>query len=113
MKKLILFIVIIFFGNSVFSQKADSVKYYKIQIKSLDSLLTAENAKKMVIRQMQYDFDKKMASIYAEQDKKDVMTFERIQELKIARVSLSTVLFLVILFACYLLYRLRKIKRQQ
>ncbi len=110
MKKLILFTVIIFLGNSVFSQKADSIKYYKIQIKSLDSLLTAENAKKTVVRQMQYDFDKKMARNKAEQDIKDLIYMEERQKMKIIIYCLCFVSLIVMAFAFYVLKKVKQKK---
>ena len=111
MKKLILFLIIIFLGSSVFSSPADSAKYFKVKIKSLDSLLESMNGNSKTIQmQMNYDSDKKIAGIYAEMDKKEIIFMEERQKMKIIIYCLCLVSLFVMGFAFYVLKKAKQKK---
>ena len=111
MKKLILFLIIIFLGSPAFSAPADSAKYFKVKIKSLDSLLESMNGNSKTIQmQMNYDADKKIASVYAEMDKKEMIFMEERQKLKIIIYCLCLVSLVVMGFAFYVLKKVKQKK---
>lgn len=78
---------------------ANALMHYKLFIAAKDSMMNAENTKKILQQQMQYDFDKKEASVKAEQDLKDAITAKQLQTQKYVRNGFMGGFGIVLLFA--------------
>jgi tetratricopeptide (TPR) repeat protein len=86
---------------------------YKMYIVYCDSLKNEENTKKLVSEQMQYEFDKKQAEQKAIQDKKDADEAAAGKRQEIITVSVSTGLFLVLVFSGLLFSRFKVTQKQK
>jgi tetratricopeptide (TPR) repeat protein len=83
----------IMMNNYLFLSQADSalgkhqsaLENYKQYIIYSDSMLNEENTKSTIQQQMQYEFDKKEALTQAEQDKKDALALEELEQQKMQR----------------------------
>ena len=77
----------------------NAYQHYKQYIIARDSSFNKETLKKLVTSQMQYESDKKEATIKAEQEKKDIVTLEEIKWQRNIRNAAFVVLALVLLFS--------------
>lgn len=91
-----------------YAGQADSIKYYKVKIKSLDSILKIYDSKISLQKQMQCDFDKKMAFNKAMQDKKDLINMEHRKRMQMIIYSLCLVSFILIGFAFYMVRNVKQ-----
>ena len=84
-----------------------ALEHYKHYIIYRDSLLNAENTKKSIRTEINYDFDKKEAAAKAEQEKKDAIVKEEKQRQAVIRNSLigGFVLVLVLTLVVLRSYR--------
>ena len=78
---------------------ASALLHYKLYIATRDSMMNAENTKKAVQQQMQYDFDKKESAVKAEQEIKDAVTSKKLQTQKYVRNGFMGGFGVVLLFA--------------
>ncbi len=82
-------------------------KYISIR----DSIYNAENTKKILRNQVQYDFDKKEAAEKAEQEKKDALAKAEIKKQKIIRNSITVGLAAVVMFLIVVYRQRNKISK--
>ena len=78
---------------------ASALMHYKLYFAARDSMMNAENSKKILQQQMQYEFDKKEASARAEQELKDAITAKQLQTQKYVRNGFMGGFGVVLLFA--------------
>lgn len=86
--------------------------HYKLYILYRDSLVNDDNTKKVVQQQMQYEFEKKEATVKANQDKKDALAKADKERQAMILWMISGVLILVLLFSI-VLFRNLSIARKQ
>jgi two-component system NtrC family sensor kinase len=88
----------------------DAYLNYKTSIRLRDKLYNDENTKKVMQSSMQYEFDKKEAVAKAEQEKKDAVAQQDVQNQKIVKNSLIAGFILVVLLVgvTYNRYRLKQ-----
>ena len=72
----------------------EALASYKEYVAGRDSLLNAENTKKTVQTQMQYEFDKKESATKLEQEKRDAIATAESRKQKIIIYAVSAGLFL-------------------
>jgi tetratricopeptide (TPR) repeat protein len=84
----------------------------KLYVLYRDSLNNEENTKKTVQAEMQYEFNKKVSLAKANQEKKDAIAQADIRKQKIILWSVIGGLFLVILFAVFILRSYSQIKKK-
>lgn len=89
-----------------------SLQHYKNFVTARDSFFNEENTKNTVKLEMNYEFEKKEASIKAEQEKERAVAEEKSREQKIIIMLVISGLLLVTVFAG-LLFRSLKITRNQ
>jgi signal transduction histidine kinase len=75
-----------------------SLENYKLFVNYRDSLVNAENTKKTVQIQMQYEFDKKESLSKAEQEKKDALALKELQKQKLLRNGLAGGFMVLLIF---------------
>jgi signal transduction histidine kinase len=98
---------------NIYSQQNNyklALMHYKLFISIRDSMYNEENAKKTVALQMQYEFDKKENLAKVQQEKKDVIVQEHMEQQKIIRNSFVVGSILLILLIGVLINR-NKLKR--
>jgi len=76
--------------------------HYKKYIAARDTINSADNQKKQVRTEMNYEFDKKEAALIAEQNKKDAIAAEEKQQQKIITYSVSAGLLMVLLLSLFI-----------
>ena len=81
----------------------DALIHYKKAMALKDTILSQENKKQLVRKEMNYEFDKKEIEAKAMQDKKDAITAAEKQRQKVIIYSVSVGLFLVLLLALFIL----------
>ena len=89
---------------------ANALVHYKLFIAARDSMTNAENTKKILQQQMQYEYDKKEASIKAEQELKDAIALKKLQTQKYVRNGFIGGFSVVLLFAGIFLAQRNRIK---
>jgi serine phosphatase RsbU (regulator of sigma subunit) len=80
---------------------AKALEHYKAYIAIRDSLLNKENTRKSVQAEMSFEFEKKQATVKAEQDKKDLLEKEQEHKQQLVIYFISGILLLVIAFAFF------------
>ena len=88
-----------------------ALEHYKLYITYRDSLFNAENTKKIVQSQMQYEFDKKEAVTKAEQDKKDIDA-KRIKNQQYFAIAALGIVVLAVIIIAIIQYRSNQHKRK-
>ncbi len=79
----------------------NSLQYYKQYISINDSLKNEENTKKETRLEMQYDFDKKEASVKLDQEKKQAVADAESKRQRIVLILVCCVLIMVFIFAVF------------
>jgi len=90
--------------SGIYRLKGDDAKaliHYKAFIATRDSLFSNQSTKKMVMEEMNYDFDKKQAEEKAAQDKKDALQQEETRKQRVTIYFVSGILLLVLGFAAF------------
>jgi tetratricopeptide (TPR) repeat protein len=100
-------------ADSALGNYKEAFANYKMFIVYRDSLVNDENTKKTVQQQMQFEFDKKEASVKAEQEVKDQKTASDKKQQQVILFSVSGVLLLVIAFAFFVFRNLRVTQKQK
>ncbi len=88
-------------------------EHYKQYIIFRDSIVNVGTRKASMKKQMQYEYEKKEAATQAEQEKKDAVAAEEKQKEKVIKWSVLIGLFLIALFAVFIVQRLRQSLRQK
>ena len=86
--------------------------YYKLYSSVKDSLFNEEKEKEITRHEMSFEFEKKEATIKAEQDKKDALAEEKNRKQKLVTWLIAAGLFLVIIFSGFI-FRSLRITREQ
>jgi serine phosphatase RsbU (regulator of sigma subunit)/Tfp pilus assembly protein PilF len=100
--------------SSIYKLKGDEASgliHYKAFIAARDSISNNQNTKKMVMEEMNYNFDKKQADEKAARDKKDALQQEEARKQRITIYLVSGILLLVLGFA-FFAYRSNLQKRK-
>ena len=97
--------------DSICHDYENSLKHFKLFSLYKDSLYNEEVTKKIVQTQLQFDFDKKEASLKAEQERKSLIVQKEIEKQRLLRNSFISG-FIFVLFIAFLLYRSRQIKQR-
>lgn len=88
-----------------------ALEHFKSYVQLRDTIINAENSKKIVSTQMQYEFDKKEALAKAEQEKKDVIARKELQRQKLLRNGFLVGFVVVLLFAGVFFAQRNKIQK--
>jgi hypothetical protein len=102
MKK-IFFIAAFIVSVCSFSQKTDSLSWYKEKVKAYEQRLERESASAIVKQEIQYDFEKREAMLKAELEGKEAFYKMRIDKLQTLLIAACLSSVLVIVFAIYML----------
>jgi hypothetical protein len=97
--------------DSALGNYKGALENYKMHVIYRDSIYNEENTKKITQQLMQYEFDKKDALTKAEQDKKDAIALEEIQNQKLVRNGFMGGFATVLLFAGTFFVQRNKIKK--
>ena len=91
--------------STLYTIKGDHKKalaFFKRSVSLRDSIFNAENTRKTVQTQMEYEYEKKVSIEHAEQDKKDVLAAADARKQKIILWSVVGGLVLVVLFSVFI-----------
>jgi serine phosphatase RsbU (regulator of sigma subunit)/Tfp pilus assembly protein PilF len=100
--------------STIYTLKGDqssALKHFKAFIDARDSISNNQNTKKMVMEEMNYNFDKKQADEKAARDKKDALQQEEARKQRVTIYFVSGILLLVLGFA-FFAYRSNLQKRK-
>ncbi len=102
--------------SQLYSEKQDfkkAVDYYKLHANAKDSLFNQDKNKELVKHEMNYEFEKKTATVKAEQDKKDAVSLAENKKQRLILILVASVLFLVFIFAGSVFRSLAITKKQK
>lgn len=95
------------------NKPAEALEHYKKYIVAKDSVFNADNTKKIVRTEMNFEFEKKQAIEKAEQEKKDAIASQEKQKQKNILISIFCFLILVVIFASFMFNRWRITQKQK
>jgi hypothetical protein len=102
MKK-IFFISAFLFSVCSFSQKTDSLTWYKEKVKAYEQRLQRDSASTIVKQEIQYDFERREAVLKAELEEREAYYKMRIDKLQTLLIAACLSSVLVIVFSFYML----------
>jgi adenylate cyclase len=100
-------------ADSALGNYKSALENYKLYTLYKDSLSNNENTKKITQQQMQYEFDKKEALSKADQEKKDAVALEEIENQKLVRNGFMGGFAGVLFFAGTFFRQRNKIKKEK
>ena len=97
--------------DSVTGDWKSAFGHYKLFVATRDSMYNEENTRKMVQARMQYEFDKKEAAAKLEQEQKDALARQELQQQKLIRNGFMGGFGVVVCFAGIFFFQRNRIKK--